>query len=264
MPDTYNLLDLTVDGPVMTVSLARPDSHNALNADLIGELTRVFDDLAEDENARVVVLTGEGRSFCAGADVGYMRDTAKLSYEENLEDARRLGAMFRAVDECPKPVVAKVRGAAMGGGAGLVAAADVAVADEETRFAFSEVRLGIAPATIAPFVVRKIGTSHARSLFLTGERFGAARAREIGLVHGSVPSGELDAAVEGKVRELLQGGPDAQAAVKALLRQLETVEPMDAPGLMSRLISEIRPGEEGQEGLAAFLEKRGPRWRGGA
>ena len=246
----------------MTVALARPDAHNALNGDLIEELTRVFDDLAEDENTRVVVLTGEGRSFCAGADVGYMRETAKLSYEENLEDAKRLAAMFRAVDECPKPVVAKVRGAAMGGGAGLVAAADVAVADEETRFAFSEVRLGIAPATIAPFVVRKVGASHARSLFLTGERFGGARAREIGLVHESVPSGELDAAVEGKVRDLLQGGPDAQAVIKALLRQLETVEPMDAPGLMSRLISELRSGAEGQEGLAAFLEKREPRWRG--
>ncbi|MBA3953547.1 MAG: enoyl-CoA hydratase/isomerase family protein [Rubrobacter sp.] len=264
MPDTYEYLRIRTDEAVTTVSLARPDSHNALNANLIGELTRVFDDLAGDEGVRVVVLAGEGRSFCAGADVGYMRDTADLSYEQNLEDAGRLGAMFRAVDECPKPVVAKIRGAAMGGGAGLVAAADVAVADEGARFAFSEVRLGIAPATIAPFVVRKIGASHARSLFLTGERFGAARAREIGLVHESVPSDDLDTAVEEKVGQLLQGGPQAQAAVKALLRQLESVEPMDAPGLMSRLISELRSGEEGQEGLAAFLEKRGPRWRGGA
>lgn len=260
----YEHLTTRGDGPVTIVTLARPDSHNALNAALIGELTRVFDDLAGDESTRVVVLTGEGRSFCAGADIGYMRDTADLSYEQNLEDARRLGAMFRAVDECPKPVVAKVRGAAMGGGAGLVASADVAVADEGTRFAFPEVRLGIAPATIAPFVVRKIGASHARSLFLTGERFGAARAREIGLLHGSVPSDELDNAVEEKVGQLLQGGPHAQAAVKALLRQLETVEPMDAPGLMSRLIGELRSGEEGQEGLAAFLEKRDPHWRGGA
>jgi methylglutaconyl-CoA hydratase len=136
------------------------------------------------------------------------------------------------------------------------------VADEETRFAFSEVRLGIAPATIAPYVLRKIGPSHARSLFLTGERFGAARAREIGLVHESVPSDKLETAVAEMVGRLLQGGPHAQAAVKALLRQLETVEPMDAPGLMSRLISELRSGEEGQEGLAAFLEKREPRWAG--
>jgi methylglutaconyl-CoA hydratase len=152
----------------------------------------------------------------------------------------------------------------MGGGAGLVAAADIVVADEGARFAFSEVRLGIAPATIAPYVLRKIGPSRARSLFLTGERFGSARAREIGLVHQSVPSNELDAVVEEAVGRLLRGGPHAQAAVKGLLRQLETVEPMDAPGLMSRLISELRSGEEGQEGLAAFLEKREPRWTDGA
>ncbi len=260
----YEHLAVRSEGRVTTVSLARPESHNALDGALIGELTHAFDDLAESESVRVVVLAGEGQSFCAGADVGYMRNTVELSYVENLEDARRLGAMFQAVDECPKPVVAKIRGAAMGGGAGLVAAADVAVADEGARFAFSEVRLGIAPATIAPFVVRKIGASHARSLFLTGERFGAARAREIGLVHESVPSADLDTAVEEKVGRLLQGGPQAQAAVKALLRQLESVEPMDAPGLMSRLISELRSGEEGQEGLAAFLEKRDPHWRAGA
>lgn len=257
----YEYLKRTDDGVVATVTLSRPDSHNALNAGLIEELARCFEALAEDENARVVVLAGEGRSFCAGADIGYMRETAELSYEQNLEDARRLAAMFRAVDGCPKPVVAKVQGTAIGGGAGLVAASDVVVAGDGTRFAFSEVRLGIAPATIAPFAVRKIGASHARSLFLTGERFDAARAREIGLVHAAVPPEELDAAVEEKVDELLLGGPDAQAAVKVLLRQLEAVEPMDAPGLMSRLISELRTGEEGQEGLAAFLEKREPRWR---
>lgn len=257
----YEHLAVRDEGRVTTVSLARPETHNALNHALIGELTRIFDDLAGSEGVRVVVLAGEGPSFCAGADIEYMRDTADLSYEQNLKDARRLAAMFRAVDECPKPVVAKVRGAAMGGGAGLVAAADVTVAEEGARFAFSEVRLGIAPATIAPYVLRKIGRSHARSLFLTGERFGAARAREIGLVHESVPAGGLDAAVGEKVGHLTQGGPHAQAAVKALLRQLESVEPMDAPGLMSRLISELRSGEEGQEGLAAFLEKREPRWR---
>lgn len=257
----YERLRVTSEGVVANVSLNRPGSHNALNAALISELTQVFDDLAESEGVRVVVLAGEGRSFCAGADIGYMRDTAGLSYEQNLEDARRLGAMFRAVDECPKPVVAKVRGAAIGGGAGLVAAADVVVAEEGARFAFSEVRLGIAPATIAPFVVRKVGASHARSLFLTGERFDAVRGCEIGLVHESVPPEELDAAVERKVGELLAGGPHAHASVKALLRQLETLEPMDAPGLMSRVISELRTGEEGQEGLAAFLEKREPRWR---
>jgi methylglutaconyl-CoA hydratase len=258
MPD---LLKVTRSGPLATVTMNRPDSHNALNADLIGELTRCFEEISDDERVRVIVLAGEGRSFCAGADVAYMRETTTFSYEENLEDARRMAMMFWTMDECPKPVVAKVQGAAMGGGGGLLAVADVVVADSEARFAFSEVRLGIAPATISPFVVRKIGVSHARSLFLTGERFGAERAREIGLVNRVVSQDGLDEAVEEKVGELLLGGRVAQATMKGLLRRLETTEPMEAPGLTARVISELRTGEEGQEGLAAFIEKREPRWR---
>src|ERR687894_123823 len=261
MPDTYEHLRRTDEGPVATVTLRRPEARNALNAALIGEVTRCFEELAEDESVRVVVLTGEGPSFCAGADVGYMRETAGLSYEENLEEARRLADMFLAVDDLPKPVVSKVLGAAIGGGVGLVAAADVAVAEEGTRFAFSEVRLGIAPATIAPFVVRKIGYSRTRVLFLTGERFDADRAREIMLVHEVVPEGDIDAAVERVVAQLLQGGPAAQAAIKELLRQIEATEPMEALGIMTQLIAELRVGEEGQDGLGAFLEKREPYWR---
>jgi methylglutaconyl-CoA hydratase len=260
MPDTYEHLNRMDDGAVTTVALSRPDSHNALNAELVGELTRCFEGISDDESVRVVVLVGEGRSFCAGADIGYMRETAAFSYEENLEDAKRLAMMYWTIDECPKPLVARVQGAAMGGGAGLVAVADVAVADAEARFAFSEVRLGIAPASISHFVVRKVGASHARSLFVTGERFDAERAREIGLVHNVAARNGLDAAVDVKVGELLRGGPFAQATIKALLRRLETTEPMEAPGLSSRVISELRTGEEGQEGLAAFLEKRDPRW----
>jgi methylglutaconyl-CoA hydratase len=258
---SFSLLTRTDEDQVATVVLSRPDSHNALNAALIEELTRCFEEISDDDGVRVVVLAGEGRSFCAGADIGYMRETATFSYEENLEDARRLAMMYWTIDECPKPLVARVQGAAMGGGAGLVAVADVVVTDAEARFAFSEVRLGIAPASISPFVVRKIGPSHARSLFVTGERFDAERAHEIGLVHRVVSREGLDAAVEQKVGELLQGGPVAQATIKALLRRLETTEPMEAPGLTARVISELRTGEEGQEGLAAFLEKREPGWR---
>jgi methylglutaconyl-CoA hydratase len=258
---SFSLLTRTDEDQVATVVLSRPDSHNALNAALIEELTRCFEEISDDDGVRVVVLAGEGRSFCAGADIGYMRETATFSYEENLEDARRLAMMYWTIDECPKPLVARVQGAAMGGGAGLVAVADVVVTDAEAWFAFSEVRLGIAPASISPFVVRKIGPSHARSLFVTGERFDAERAHEIGLVHRVVSREGLDAAVEQKVGELLQGGPVAQATIKALLRRLETTEPMEAPGLTARVISELRTGEEGQEGLAAFLEKREPGWR---
>jgi methylglutaconyl-CoA hydratase len=258
---SFSLLTRTDEDQVATVVLSRPDSRNALNAALIEELTHCFEEISDDEGIRAVVLAGEGRSFCAGADIGYMRETAHFSYEENLEDARRLAMMYWTIDECPKPLVARVQGAAMGGGAGLVAVADVAVADVEARFAFSEVLLGIAPASISPFVVRKIGASHARSLFVTGERFDAELAREIGLVHKVVSGEGLDSAVEEKVGELLQGGSVAQATIKALLRRLETTEPMEAPGLTARVISELRTGEEGQEGLAAFLEKREPRWR---
>jgi len=257
---TADGLKLSTDGPVATVALARPERRNALDARLIGELTRVFEGLAADEGVRVVVLTGEGRHFCAGADVGYMRDTASFSYEENVEDARRLSAMFAAVDGCPKPVVARVNGAAIGGGAGLVAAADVVVAAEGAIFAFSEVRLGIAPATIAPFVLRKIGPSHARALFLTGERIDAARAREIGLVHEVAPEEGHDAAVGQRVADLLRGGPRAQAAVKGLLRDLENAAPGEAGEITARGIAGLRAGEEGQEGLSAFLEKREPSW----
>jgi methylglutaconyl-CoA hydratase len=260
--DDYEHLRRTDDGSVATVTLGRAEARNALNAALVGEVARCFEELAEDESVRVVVLTGEGPSFCAGADIGYMRDTSRFSYEENLEDARRLADMFLAVDDLPKPVVARVRGGAIGGGAGLVAAADVAVAEEGARFAFSEVRLGIAPATIAPFVVRKIGYSQARALFLTGERFGADLAREIGLVHEVVPEEELDATVERVAAQLLQGGPAAQAAIKEALRQVEATEPVEALGIMTQLIAELRVGEEGQEGLGAFLEKREPFWRG--
>ena len=257
----YEHLSVGHGDAVATVFLARPDARNALNVGLIGELTRCMEELAGDDGVRVVVLTGEGDFFCAGADVGYMRDTAEFSYEENMEDARRLAGMFRVVEECTKPVVARVRGAAIGGGIGLVAASDVAVAEEGTVFAFSEVRLGISPATIAPFVLRKIGSSHTRALFLTGERFDAQRAQAIGLVHEVAPEGDLDAVVGEKVEGLLAGGPEALAATKALLRELRDAAPGEATEIMARRIAELRTGEEGQEGLGAFLEKREPPWR---
>ena len=262
MPNYEHLGIETGDG-VATVTFARPDARNALNAGLIGEIRRSMQELAEDDDVRVVVLTGGGDYFCAGADIGYMRDTASFSYEENQQDARELAAMFGAVEECPKPVVARVEGAAIGGGVGLVAAADVAVAGEGTVFAFTEVRLGISPATIAPFVLRKVGHSQARALFLTGERFGAARACEIGLVHQVAAEGHLDEAVREKVEGLLAGGPEALSATKALLRELREATPDEATEVTARRIAELRTGEEGQEGLAAFLEKREPAWRTG-
>jgi methylglutaconyl-CoA hydratase len=261
MASNYEHLSIGQGDAVATVALARPDARNALNAGLIGEIRRCMEELAEDDNVRVVVLTGEGDFFCAGADIGYMRDMANFSYEENLEDARNLAAMFGALEECPKPVVARVKGAAIGGGVGLVAAADVSVAEEGTVFAFTEVRLGISPATIAPFVLRKIGYSQARALFLTGERFNASRAYEIGLVHEVVSEEDLDAAVQEKVQGLLSGGPEALAATKGFLWELRDAAPGEATEITARRIAQLRTGEEGQEGLGAFLEKRKPAWR---
>jgi len=258
----YERLNVGRENEVATVALARPDHRNSLNAGLIEDIRCCLEELAEDDNVRVVVLTGEGGYFCAGADIGYMRDTAEFSYEENLEDARNIAAMFGAVEECPKPVVARVEGAAIGGGIGLVAAADVSVAEEETMFAFTEVRLGISPATIAPFVLRKIGYSQTRALFLTGERFDAEKAREIGLIHEVATEDDLDTAVQEKVEGLLKGGPEALAATKTLLRELRDAERgEEATEIMARRIAQLRTGEEGQEGLGAFLEKRDPAWR---
>lgn len=263
MGSGYENLRLVVEGPVATVELARPEAHNALSAGLIGEITRCFEELSGNEAVRVVVLAGEGRSFCAGADVGYMRDASRFSYEENVADARALAEMFESVELCAKPVVARVQGAAIGGGVGLVAASDIVVVAERARLSLSEVRLGIAPATIAPFVVPKVGVSQARALFLTSERIDAHRAREIGLVHEVVAEEDLDAVVGEKVVGLLRGGPQAQAACKEIVRETAVLDREAAKESMARRIAALRTGEEGQEGLSAFLEKREPWWSGG-
>jgi methylglutaconyl-CoA hydratase len=209
---------------------------------------------------RVVVLGGRGSVFSAGADLEWMRRVAGFTGEENLKDALSLAALFDAIDRSPKAVVARVQGAALGGGAGLLAVADIAVAAAGAQFGFTETRLGLVPAVISPWVVRRIGHSAARELFLTGERFDAERARAIGLVHHAVPESELDTAVEERVRELLQAAPGAIAAAKALLRDVAGRSPEDArPATVAR-IAERRATAEGQEGLLAFLERRKPGW----
>jgi methylglutaconyl-CoA hydratase len=256
----YRHLTVTRRGPVATVTLDRPDVHNAFNPTLIDELTRAFAALGADGGARAVVLTGAGASFSAGADLTWMRQSLELTPEENVADAERLAAMFEAIDRCPRPVIARVNGAAFGGGVGLVAACDVAVAAEGARFAFTEVRLGIAPAVIAPFVLRRIGAAQARALFVTGARFDAARAREIGLVHEVVPPDRLDAAVDEQLALVLAGGPEAIAAVKRLLADLPGLDPAGARRYTAELIARLRTGPEGQEGIRAFLEKRRASW----
>ena len=245
-----NALRIERDGSVLRITLARPERRNAFDTQLIAELSRAFVDVGR---ASAVVLAGEGASFCAGADVEWMRASVGLSLEENVADANAMRQMFEAIDRCPAPVVARVQGHALGGGAGLVAAADIAIAAPGTVFAFSEVKLGIIPAVISPFALAKVGTGAARRYFVTGERFDAETALRIGLV--SEVAEPLDAAVEHVVSELLSAGPHAARWAKRLVR-----ERPDGPET-ARWIAERRASDEGQEGLQAFLEKRAANWR---
>jgi methylglutaconyl-CoA hydratase len=239
------------DGPVLRVAMARPERRNAFDAALIGELTSAFADVGD---ARVVLLSGDGASFSAGADVEWMRSSAELSYDENIADALRLRAMLDAIDGCPAPVLARVQGHALGGGCGLVACSDVVVAEPATLFAFSEVKLGIVPAVISPFALAKIGPSQARRYFVSGERFSADVALRIGLVHEV--AADLDAAVERVLSELLSAAPEAARGAKELARK--PLSPIET----AERIASHRTSAEGQEGLRAFLEKRAPRWSG--
>jgi methylglutaconyl-CoA hydratase len=240
------------DGPVLWVTLARPERRNAFDAALIDELAGAFANVGD---ARAVVLRGDGPSFSAGADIEWMRSSVELSYEENIADALRLRAMLDAIDGCPAPVVAAVQGHALGGGCGLVACCDIAIAAPGAEFAFSEVKLGIVPAVISPFALARIGPGAARRWFVTGERFGADIALRIGLVHEVAD--DLDAAVDQIVGQLLTAGPEAARTAKQLARG-----PLPACET-ARLIARHRTSEEGLEGLRAFLEKRSAAWRGG-
>ena len=247
-------------GNVATLTMDRAEARNAFNAEVIARLHAAFREIAADAGVRVVVLTGAGAAFSAGADIRWMQESIALTHAENERDARALAAMLAAVDRCPKPVVARVNGAAFGGGAGLIACCDLAVCAETAQFAFSEVRLGLTPATIAPFVLRKIGASHARALFLTGERFDAVRAREIGLVHHVVPAAALDTAVRAQVEMLLHGGPAALAAAKELVQELPGMAAGEQRAYTAAAIAARRTSAEGQAGLRAFLARRPPPW----
>ena len=237
------------DGEIRRVTLARPEQRNAFDAALIAELAEAFVDVGR---SRAVVLAGDGPSFCAGADVEWMRASVELDFDANVADANALRAMLEAIDRCPAPVVARIQGHALGGGAGLVACADIAIAETRAVFAFSEVKLGIIPAVISPFALAKIGPGWARRYFVTGERFDAATAHRIGLVHEV--DADLDAALERILAELESAGPRAARHAKRLV-----LERPDGPET-ARRIAERRTSDEGQEGLRAFLERRSPDW----
>ena len=256
-------LRLEREGPFARVTLDRPEVRNAFDAELIGELRAAFDTLgAEGPDAlRGVVLAGAGSVFCAGADVEWMRSAIGMGIDQNERDAAALHAMLAAIDRCPAPVIARVQGAALGGGMGLCAVADIVVATADATFGFTETKLGIIPAVISPFVVAKIGESHARALFVTGQRFDADRALRIGLVHDVVADeAALDRRTEELLGELRSAGPTAARAAKALVRELRALDPEAARQHTIRHIAQQRTSPEGQEGLSAFLDKRPPRW----
>ncbi|MFO1076930.1 MAG: enoyl-CoA hydratase-related protein [Planctomycetota bacterium] len=255
----YTTLDVARDGPVLHVRLDRPDVRNAFNGAVVEELQAAFA-AADADDSRVVVLSGNGKSFSAGADLAWMTAQADLPQAENQRGAERMARMFLAIARCKKPVVGRIHGHALGGGTGLTAAVDIAFASEDCQFGLTEVKLGIVPAVISPFVMQKIGAGHARTLFLTGERFDGREAQRIGLVHRAVPVDELDAAVRRTVDELLVAGPAAVASAKELIRAVAGLSLEEAIPVTSQWIAELRATPEAKEGFAAFLQKRAPRW----
>jgi methylglutaconyl-CoA hydratase len=256
----YEFITVRREGPIEYVTLNRPEVRNAFNEHVIEELTRWATTTARDQEVRVAILAGAGKVFCAGADLTWMSRMMSYTHDENVEDASAMAKMYASLDHLPIALVGRVHGAALGGGAGLVAVCDIVVADEQATFGFTEVKLGIVPAVISPYVLTKLGMSPARELFLTGMRFNAARAQEIGLVHAVVPERDLDAAIATYVNELLSAAPGAIATAKELLRKVWARPVQDTMGLTADTIAVRRVSEEGQEGMKAFLEKRKPTW----
>ena len=257
---SYQFLTTRRDGVVEYLTLNRPEVRNAFNEHVIDELTRWAETTAQDRAVRCVVLAGAGSLFCAGADVTWMSKMVSYTQDENRRDAQAMARMFSALDTLPFPLVGRIHGAALGGGVGLAAVCDIAVCDDDAVFGFTEVKLGILPAVISPYALAKIGRSAARELFLTGMRFGARRAKEVGLVHAVVPLPQLDAKVDEYVKEVLSAGPEGIAAAKVLIPQVWSRLSQDAMGITADAIAERRVSPEGQEGLKAFLEKRKAAW----
>lgn len=258
---------LESQSPIARLTLARPDARNAFDDVLIMEVGQALEGLSEackkspETAPRALVVTGEGAAFCAGADLNWMRRSVTYTRDENEADARRMAMMYRALDELPCPTIARVNGSALGGGMGLIACCDVAVAVDSAQFGFTEARLGIAPAVISPFVLAKTGAAAARRYFLTAELFGAVEAKAMGLVHEVVPADDLDLAVDRIITAIRGNGPRAVIAAKRLIREAMALSHEDALDNAVRAIAGLRASPEGQEGLGAFLEKRAPSWK---
>lgn len=260
MSAPYETIHVEIESGLARIVLNRPEIRNAFNDHMIAELHRALEEAAADPAVRVILLAGEGKVFCAGADLTWMRQVVDRDFQENLAESLRLARLFELLSRIPKPVVARVHGAAIGGGNGLVAACDIAVAAENAKFSLSEAKLGLIPAAIGPYIIRRIGEGQARALFLTGERIDGRRAAELGLVYRAVPEEELDRAVDDLVQQLFTSGPEAMAAAKRLLREVRGLDGDELNQVTARSIAELRVSPEGQEGMRAFLEKRRPGW----
>lgn len=255
-------VEIKQDGAILTIALNRPKTHNAMTPNMILALQDVFTTLPERGDVRVVVLTGNGSSFCAGADLNFMRAASDYTFADNVQDGEAIFDLMQLIDECPKPVIGRVMGAIIGGGMGLVSCCDIVVAADRSTFGLSESRLGILPAVISPFVLAKIGVSNGRQLFLTGERFGAEQAKAINLVHHVVAEEELDSKVAERVSQLLQAAPGAQAAAKILIKHVVSHHGQESlREYTASLIANRRASDEGKEGMSSFLEKRKPNWQ---
>ena len=260
LSNDYKTLRFEIRKRVARITLSRPDVRNAFNNIMISELADVFEEINSRDDLRVVVLTGDGTTFCAGADLHWMKDVLDYTYEENLEDSKNLANMFHLMFTCPLPTIARVNGAAIGGGCGLVAVCDIVIASEKAIFSLSEVKLGLVPACISPYVIRRMGDKNCREYFLTGERLSADKARVAGLVNEVVAEDKLDEAVDSRVRQLLSSGPKALSWCKQLLLNAPSMPESEVGNYTAEVIAKLRMGDEGQEGIKAFFEKRKPNW----
>ncbi|MFQ5499484.1 MAG: enoyl-CoA hydratase/isomerase family protein [Candidatus Zixiibacteriota bacterium] len=256
----YQTLNTEIVDRIAQVTFCRPKVHNAFNSAVIAEMSNLFRDIDKDDNVRAVVLTGEGKSFCAGADLNWMRDVVKQSYKENLAESLALAEMFHIMYTCRKPIIGRINGAAIGGGTGFVAVCDIAIAASSAVFSFSEVKIGVVPACIGPYVVKKMGEGRARELFITGERMKASRALEVGLVNRVVDDERLDADVDRIIHALLSSGPEAISMAKQLVREVPEMNAKQFKPYTAEMIARLRMSNEAQEGMDAFLNKRRPKW----
>lgn len=256
----YETVEYTKDGRIANVSFCRPKVHNAFNSTVISEMADVFGKIEEDDDIRVVVITGEGKSFCAGADLNWMRGVINQSFEENLAESNDLADLFWQIYTCRRPVIGKINGAAIGGGTGFVAVCDIAIAASSAVFSFSEVKIGVVPACIGPYVIKKMGEGKTRELFITGERMKANRAHEVGLINRVVDDDALDAETDAVVEAILSSGPEAVAMAKRLISEVPGMTPEQFKPYTAEMIAKLRVSDEGQEGMDAFLNKRKPRW----